>query len=53
MTGKENLNLRPSIILNRRQTREIRKGIAEANRGEFASDAEVRRVAKKWICRLR
>lgn len=30
------------------QVREIRKGLAEADRGEFASKREVRRVARKW-----
>jgi predicted transcriptional regulator len=30
------------------QIKEIKKGIAEADRGEFASDDEVEQVLKRW-----
>jgi predicted transcriptional regulator len=30
------------------QIEEIEKGIAEADRGEFASDEEVEQVLKRW-----
>jgi RHH-type rel operon transcriptional repressor/antitoxin RelB len=41
------------VALNDWQIEEIRKGIAEANRGEFASPAEVARLRKKWTRRAR
>jgi hypothetical protein len=31
------------------QVREIRLALEEADRGDFASDREVRRVLRKWI----
>ena len=34
--------------LERWQIEEIKKGIAEADRGEFASEEEVQRVLKRW-----
>jgi len=37
--------------LERWQIEEIKKGIAEADRGEFASDEEVQRVLKRWTRR--
>jgi RHH-type transcriptional regulator, rel operon repressor / antitoxin RelB len=40
--------IRDYVALNDWQIEEIRKGIAEANRGEFASPAEVARLRKKW-----
>jgi RHH-type transcriptional regulator, rel operon repressor / antitoxin RelB len=45
--------IRDYLELNRWQIEEIRKGLAEADRGEFATDKEVRRVAKKWNSRAR
>jgi len=36
------------VALNSWQIEEIHKGLAEAERGEFASESEVKRVAKKW-----
>jgi predicted transcriptional regulator len=35
------------------QIAEIQKGLGEAERGEFASEAEVKRLAKKWARRAR
>jgi len=35
--------------LERWQIEEIKKGIAEADRGEFASDEEVEQVLKRWM----
>ena len=45
--------IREYVALNDRQIEEIRKGIAEANRGEFATPAEVARLGKKWTRRAR
>jgi RHH-type rel operon transcriptional repressor/antitoxin RelB len=40
--------IREYVALNHWQIEETRKALAEANRGEFASDREVRRTLKKW-----
>jgi RHH-type transcriptional regulator, rel operon repressor / antitoxin RelB len=40
--------IREYVALNSWQIAEIHKGLAEAERGEFASEKEVRSVAKKW-----
>ena len=40
--------IREYVELNGWQIGEIQKGLEEAERGEFASEAEVARVAKKW-----
>jgi RHH-type rel operon transcriptional repressor/antitoxin RelB len=45
--------IRDYVALNDWQIEEIQKGIAEANRGEFASPAEVARLRKKWTRRMR
>jgi RHH-type transcriptional regulator, rel operon repressor / antitoxin RelB len=45
--------IRDYVALNDWQIEEIQKGIAEANRGEFASPAEVARLRKKWTRRVR
>ena len=45
--------IRDYVALNNRQIEEIHKGLAEAERGEFASDKDVKRVAKKWAQRGR
>jgi RHH-type rel operon transcriptional repressor/antitoxin RelB len=45
--------IRDYVSLNSWQIQEIRKGLAEAERGEFASEKEVKRVAKKWARRAR
>ena len=38
---------------NCRQIKEIQKALGEAERGEFASEQQVKRVAKKWAGRAR
>jgi len=40
--------IREYVALNDWQIEEIKKGIAEADRGQFASQQEVERVVKKW-----
>jgi len=45
--------IREYVALNGWQIEEIHKGLAEADRGEFASESEVKRVAKKWTRRAR
>lgn len=45
--------IREFVSLNEWQISEIRKGIEEAERGEFATSAEVERVTKKWTRRER
>jgi RHH-type rel operon transcriptional repressor/antitoxin RelB len=45
--------IREYVALNSWQIEEIHKGLAEADRGEFASDREVKRMAKKWNKRSR
>jgi RHH-type rel operon transcriptional repressor/antitoxin RelB len=45
--------IRDYVALNDWQIEEIQKGIAEADRGEFASPAEVARVRRKWARRAR
>jgi RHH-type transcriptional regulator, rel operon repressor / antitoxin RelB len=45
--------IREYVELNAWQIAEIQKGLAEAERGEFASDGEVQRIAKKWARRAR
>jgi RHH-type transcriptional regulator, rel operon repressor / antitoxin RelB len=39
------------VSLNDWQIAEIKKGIAEADRGDFASDKAVERTVKKWSSR--
>jgi RHH-type rel operon transcriptional repressor/antitoxin RelB len=43
--------IRECVSLNDWQIAEIKKGIAEADRGDFASDKEVERTVKKWTSR--
>ena len=43
--------IREYVTLNDWQVAEITKAIAEADRGEFATDSEVQRVMKKWTRR--
>ena len=45
--------IRDYVALNSWQIEEIHKGLAEAERGEFAGEGEVRHVAKKWARRAR
>ena len=40
--------IREYIAVNEWQIGEIQKGLAEADRGEFASEEQVRRVLNKW-----
>ena len=43
--------IREYVSLNDWQIAEIKKGIAEADRGDFASDKELERTVKKWSSR--
>jgi RHH-type transcriptional regulator, rel operon repressor / antitoxin RelB len=43
--------IRECLALNEWQVAEIKKAIEEADRGEFASDSEVKRFRKKWTSR--
>ena len=43
--------IREYVALNDWQISEIKKGIAEADRGEFASDEDVERTVHKWTSR--
>jgi len=45
--------IRDYLALNSWQVEEIHKALAEADRGEFAAESEVKRVAKKWARRAR
>jgi predicted transcriptional regulator len=45
--------IREYVALNSWQIAEIHEGLAEAERGELASETEVKRVAKKWSRRTR
>lgn len=40
--------IREYVALNDWQVEEVKKAIAEADRGEFATDKEVERTLKKW-----
>jgi predicted transcriptional regulator len=41
------------VSVNEWQINEIKKGLAEADAGDFASEEEVQRVLKKWTRRAR
>ena len=41
------------VTVNEWQIDEIKKGIAEADAGDFASDKEVQQVLKRWMRRAR
>jgi predicted transcriptional regulator len=45
--------IREYVILNEWQIEEIRKGLTEADRGDFASDKDVEKVVKRWTQRAR
>ena len=45
--------IREYVALNNWQIEEVHEGLAEADRGEFASESEAKRVAKKWSRRAR
>jgi len=40
--------IREYVTINEWQIKEIKKALKEADRGEFASDHEVRKVLNKW-----
>ena len=40
--------IREYVALNEWQIEEIRKGLAEAERGEFATEKDVTQVLNKW-----
>jgi predicted transcriptional regulator len=41
------------VSVNEWQINEIKKGLAEADAGDFATEEEVQRVLKKWTRRAR
>jgi RHH-type transcriptional regulator, rel operon repressor / antitoxin RelB len=41
------------VSVNEWQINEIKKGLAEADAGDFATEEEVRQVMKKWTRRAR
>jgi RHH-type rel operon transcriptional repressor/antitoxin RelB len=45
--------IREYLALNEWQVAEIKQAIEEADRGEFSSDNEVKRLRKKWTARAR
>ncbi|HYM78958.1 MAG TPA: ribbon-helix-helix protein, CopG family [Candidatus Dormibacteraeota bacterium] len=45
--------IREYVALNNWQIEETKKALEEADRGDFASDAEVQRTVKKWTRRAR
>jgi RHH-type transcriptional regulator, rel operon repressor / antitoxin RelB len=45
--------IRDYVALNSWQIEEIHKALAEADRRDFATESEVKRVAKKWARRAR
>jgi RHH-type transcriptional regulator, rel operon repressor / antitoxin RelB len=45
--------IREYVELNAWQVSEIEKAIGEADRGDFASEAEVKRITGKWARRAR
>lgn len=45
--------MRECVAPNEWQTEQIKKGLEEAERGEFATDAQVRRTMSKWRKRVR
>lgn len=45
--------IREYVAVNEWQIEEIKKGLAEADQGDFASEEDVRRVIGKWTGRKR
>lgn len=45
--------IREYVAVNEWQIEEIKRAIAEADRGEFATDEQVRRTMSKWTRRKR
>jgi RHH-type transcriptional regulator, rel operon repressor / antitoxin RelB len=49
VTRRDAKAIHNDIALNEWQIEEITKGVAEAERGDFASDEEVEQTLKEWI----
>jgi len=45
--------IREYVAVNAWQIEEIKKGLEEADRGDFATEEQVRRTLKKWTRRSR
>jgi RHH-type transcriptional regulator, rel operon repressor / antitoxin RelB len=45
--------IREYVAVNAWQIEEIKKGLEEADRGDFATEDQVRRTLKKWTSRSR
>jgi RHH-type transcriptional regulator, rel operon repressor / antitoxin RelB len=45
--------IREYVELNNWQIEETKKAVGEADRGDFASDADLQRTLKKWMRRAR
>jgi RHH-type rel operon transcriptional repressor/antitoxin RelB len=45
--------IREYVAVNEWQIEEIKKGLEEADRGDFASEKEVEQVIRKWTRRAR
>ncbi len=45
--------IREYVAVNEWQIEEVKKGLEEADRGEFANDEKVRRAMNKWTGRKR
>ena len=53
MTRSDAKATQNDIALNEWQIEEIRKGVAEAERGDCASDEELEQTIEKWIRQTR
>ena len=53
MTHRDAKATQNDIALNEWQIAEITKGLAEAERGNFASDEEVEQTLRKWVRQTR
>jgi len=49
VTSRDAESTQNNTALNEWQTEEITKGLAEAERGDFASDEELEQTLNKWI----
>jgi RHH-type rel operon transcriptional repressor/antitoxin RelB len=45
--------IREYVVANEWQIEEIRKGLEEADRGDFTTERQVRRAVNKWMGRKR
>jgi predicted transcriptional regulator len=43
--------MQKDVALNNRQIAEIENGLLEADRGDFATEEEVKQTIEKWKCR--